>query len=108
MFVSGTVCKGSNGRSAYHGSAVFGASRNILALALAGAMAGCSMSFPSLMAEKDSDKSSPRPSASYDPRSEKTGKADAADITGSLSLQPTATAPSVLQVRYSSACGCRG
>jgi surface antigen len=55
-------------------------------------MAGCSMSFPSLMGEKDSDKSSPSPSAAYDSRSEKTGKADAGDITGSLSLQPAATA----------------
>jgi surface antigen len=55
-------------------------------------MAGCSMSFPSLLGEKDSDKSPPSPSASYDSRSEKTGKADTGDITGSLSLQPAAIA----------------
>ena len=55
-------------------------------------MAGCSMSFPSLLGEKDSDKSPPSASATLDSRSEKTGKADAGDITGSLSLQPTATA----------------
>jgi surface antigen len=88
VFVSGTACKGSNERSTYHGSAAFGASRNILALALAVAMAGCSMSFPSLLGEKDSDKSPPSAgiSAGFDSRSEKDGKADS-DITGSLPLQ---------------------
>jgi surface antigen len=55
-------------------------------------MAGCSMSFPSLMGEKDSDKSPPSASTAYDSRSEKIAKADVGDITGSLSLQPAATA----------------
>jgi surface antigen len=93
VFVSGTVYKGSNGRSAYHGSAVFGAPQSILALALAVAMAGCSMSFPSLLGEKDSDKSSPSAGtgAAFDSRSEKAGKADG-DITGSLPLLPAAAA----------------
>jgi surface antigen len=93
VFVSGTVCKGSNARSAYHGSAVFGAPRNILALALAVAMAGCSMSFPSLLGEKDGDKSPPSAStgAAFDSGADKAGKADS-DITGSLPLQPAAAA----------------
>jgi surface antigen len=93
VFVSAIVCKGSNGRSAYHGSAVFGVSRNILALALAAAMAGCSMSFPSLLGGKDSDKSPPSTStsAAFNSGSEKTGKGDS-DITGSLPLQPAAAA----------------
>jgi surface antigen len=93
VFVDGTVVKGSNARSAYHGSAVFGASRNILALVLAVAMAGCSMSFPSLLGEKDGDKSPPTASTSagFDAKSEKAGKADG-DITGSLPLQPAAAA----------------
>ena len=50
------------------------------------------MSFPSLMGEKDGDKSPPSTSAGLNSRSEKPSKADAGDITGSLSLQPTATA----------------
>ncbi len=93
VFVSVTVCKGSNGRSAYHGSAVFGASRMILALGLAAAMAGCSMSLPSLLGGKDSDKNPPSTgaSAAIDSRSDKTSKADG-DITGSLSLQSPAAA----------------
>jgi surface antigen len=91
VYVDGTVVKGSNARSAYHGSSVFGASRNIPALVLAVAMAGCSMSFPSLLGEKDGDKSSPSTSAAFDARSEKAGKADG-DITGSLPLQPAAAA----------------
>jgi len=93
VFVNGTAFKGSNGRSAYHGSAVFGASRNLLAGALAVAMAGCSMSFPSLLGEKDGDKSPPSASAGagFDSRSEKNGKADS-DVTGSLPLQPAAAA----------------
>jgi hypothetical protein len=63
VYVDGTVVKGSNARSAYHGSSVFGASRNIPALVLAVAMAGCSMSFPSLLGEKDGDKNPPSTSA---------------------------------------------
>jgi surface antigen len=93
VFVDGTVVKGSNARSAYHGSAVFGAARNIPALVLAVAMAGCSMSFPSLLGEKDADKSPPSAStsAAFDAKSERAGKADG-DITGSLPLQPAAAA----------------
>lgn len=47
------------------------------------------MSFPSLLGEKDSDKSPPSAgiSSGFDSRSEKSGKADS-DVTGSLPLQP--------------------
>ena len=93
VFVNGTAFKGSNGRSAYHGSAVFGASRNLLAGALAVAMAGCSMSFPSLLGEKDDDKSPPSAGTgpAFNAGVERAGKADS-DITGSLPLQPAAAA----------------
>jgi surface antigen len=86
-----TVGKGSNGRSAYHGSAAFGASP-ILALALAAAMAGCSMSFPSLLGDKGGDKSAASTHAASDSKFEKSGRADDGDITGSLPLQPPASA----------------
>ncbi len=51
------------------------------------------MSFPSLLGEKDGDKSPPSASsgAGFDSRSEKNGKADS-DITGSLPLQPATAA----------------
>ena len=91
MFVSGTICKGSSGRFAYHGTAVLRVPQNILALALAVAMAGCSMSFPSLLGEKDGDQSPPSAGPAFNSGAEKAGKADG-DITGSLPLQPAAAA----------------
>jgi surface antigen len=55
-------------------------------------MAGCSMSFPSLLGEKDSDKSAPsaNTTVAFNSGSEKNGRADN-DITGSLPLQTAAT-----------------
>ena len=94
VFASGTVCKDSNGRSPYHGSAACGVARGIAALALATAMAACSMSFPSLLGDKDGDKNQPATAANAAPdaRVERPGKADAGDITGSLPLQSPAAA----------------
>jgi len=93
VFVSGAVCKDSKARSPYHGSGACGVSRGLVVLALAAVMAGCSMSFPSLLGDnKDGDKNPPSAGASAPPdsRLERTGRADGGDITGSLALQPTA------------------
>ena len=61
-------------------------------------MAGCSMSFPSLLGDKDNDKSPPPAAASTatDAKFAKAGGADAGDITGSLSLQATASGKGAL------------
>jgi surface antigen len=93
VFVKRTVGKASNGRSPYHGSAVLGPSRGIAALALAAAIAGCSMSFPSLLGQKEADNPpTPAVNAAFESKTAKAGRGEPGDVTGSLSLQSTAGA----------------
>jgi surface antigen len=90
VFADGTADQGPNGRSAYHGSAAIGALHSMLAFAAAAAITGCSMSFPSLLTDKDSGKDQPSTvvGAAFDPKVEKVARSDRGDVTGSLSLQP--------------------